>query len=354
MTTSKTPEDLQRQIRRGNRFLLTSHVNPDGDAVGSCLGMARLLRGMGKGAVVWLRDAPPAVYRALPGADRIHVGAEPPSGYPEKFDGVVALECPGLDRSGLEEALGELPVTNVDHHLGNQHYGDVNWVDPAAPAVGEMVFRLAQALKVQIDADTANCLYLTLVTDTGGFRFSNATAAAFEAAAALVREGARPELIAHWLYESQPEAALRLLAEMLATLELHAGGKLATARLTREMYQRAGADHGHAEGLIDYPRSIAGVEAVALVRELEDGGCKVSLRSRGAVDVEQIARFRDGGGHKNAAGYRAAQGCDTVLAEAVAALEEALEKAAAAAGTAASEPAAETPEESAEEAPEAS
>jgi phosphoesterase RecJ-like protein len=190
-----------------------------------------------------------------------------------------------------------------------------------------MIHRLAGALKIAIDADTANCLYLTLVTDTGGFRFSNATAAAFEAAADLVREGAQPELISRWLYESRPEATLRLLAEMLGSLELHAGGRLSTARLTREMYERAGADHSHAEGLIDYPRSIAGVEAVALVRELEDGGCKVSLRSRGEVDVEQIARRRDGGGHKNAAGYLADGDCDSVVAQAVAALEEALEAA---------------------------
>jgi phosphoesterase RecJ-like protein len=325
-TTPKVPDDLLRTIRQGNRFLLASHVNPDGDAVGSELGLARLLRGLGKGAVVWNRDATPTVYRAMPGAERIHAGEEPPAGFPERFDGIVVLECPTLDRTGLEEVLtaSGLPLANVDHHLGNQHYGSVNWVDPAAPAVGEMVFRLARALKVRMPEEVADALYLCLVTDTGGFRFSNATVAAFEAAAALVAEGARPAVVSRWLYESRPEASVRLLGRMLESLELHAGGRVATALLTRGMYAAAGASHSDAEGLIDHPRSIAGVEAVALVREIEDGRAKVSLRSRGEVDVEKIARRHGGGGHKNAAGYEAGGSPGEVAADAVAALTEAL------------------------------
>ena len=323
-TPAKAPEELLSAIRQGNRFLLTSHVNPDGDAIGSELGLARLLRGLGKGAVVWNRDATPTVLAALPGAERIHVGAEAPTGYPEKFDAVVTLECPSLDRCGLEDRLGDLPLVNVDHHLGNQHYGGVNWVDPAAPAVGVMIFRLAQGLKVTVDEDTADALLLALVSDTGGFRFSNATPEAFEAAAELVRAGARPAQISRWLYESRPAATLRLLAEMLGSLELSAGGRVATALLTAEMYERAGASHGDAEGLIDHPRSIAGVEAVALVREVDGGGCKVSLRSRGEVDVERIARHHGGGGHRNAAGYSVEGGCRVVVEAAAAALEQAL------------------------------
>lgn len=299
----KAPEDLLRRVRQGNRFLLTSHVNPDGDALGSELGLARLLRRLGKGAVVWNRDVMPSVYRPLPGSDRIHTGEEPPAGFPEVFDAIIVLECPSPDRTGLEQHLGGLPIINIDHHLGNQHYGVVNWVDSAAPAVGEMVYRLAQGLKVSLDEETAACLYLTLVTDTGGFRYSNATAAAFEAAAALVRDGARPEQVSQWLYESQPMSGMLLLREMLQTLELHEGGRVATARLTLEMFQMAGASSGDSEGLIDYPRSIAGVDAVALIREREDGTVKVSLRSRGDVDVEKIARHHGGGGHRNAAGF---------------------------------------------------
>jgi bifunctional oligoribonuclease and PAP phosphatase NrnA len=303
MGVTKAPEDLLRKIRQGNRFLLVSHVNPDGDAIGSELGLARILRRLGKGAVVWNRDPTPSLYLPLPGSDRIHVGEEAPAGYPEKFDAVIVLECPSPDRTGLEAHLPALPLVNIDHHLGNQHYGVVNWVDSAAPAVGEMVYRLAQALKVSLEPEVASALYLTLVTDTGGFRYSNATPAAFEAAATLVREGAQPEQVSQWLYESQPVTVLKLLGEMIPSLELHAGGRVATVRLTREMFERTGAGPGDSEGLIDHARGIAGVEAVALVREREDGSHKVSLRSRGEVDVEKIARHHGGGGHRNAAGF---------------------------------------------------
>jgi phosphoesterase RecJ-like protein len=299
----KAPEDLLKKIRQGNRFLLTSHVNPDGDAVGSELGLARLLRRMGKGAVVWNRDATPTIYHPLPGSERIHNGEEPPAGFPDMFDAIVVLECPSPDRTGIEQHLSARPVINIDHHLGNQLYGAVNWVDSAAPAVGEMVYRMAQALKLSLDPETASCLYLTLVTDTGGFRFSNATPAAFEAAASLVRDGAHPEQVSQWLYESQPLAVIRLAGEMIQTLQIHEGGRIATTRLTPEMFERVGAASGDSEGLIDYPRSIAGVDAVALIRQREDGSHKVSLRSRGEVDVEKIARHHGGGGHRNAAGF---------------------------------------------------
>jgi len=166
-----------------------------------------------------------------------------------------------------------------------------------------MVFRLAQGLKVSLEPEVASCLYLTLVTDTGGFRFSNATPAAFEAAAALVREGAHPEQVSQWLYESQPLGVVRLTGEMLQTLQVHEQGRVATGRLTLAMFDQAGASPGDSEGLIDQIRSIAGVDAVALIRELKEGGHKVSLRSRGEVDVEKIARHHGGGGHRNAAGF---------------------------------------------------
>jgi phosphoesterase RecJ-like protein len=324
MPGTKAPEDLLRRIRQGNRFLLTSHVNPDGDAIGSELGLARVLRGLGKLAVVWNRDVCPTVYHPLPGRERIHCGEEPPAGFPEKFDAVIVLECPSLDRTGLEAHLGALPLINIDHHLGNQHYGAVNWVDSAAPAVGEMVYRLAQGLKAALDPETATALYLTLVTDTGGFRFSNASPAAFEAAAALVREGAHPEQVSQWLYESQPLAVVRLLCQMLSSLELHEGGRVATATLTPEMFERAGAAAGDAEGLIDVPRSIAGVEAVGLVRRRDDGSHKVSLRSRGEVDVEKIARHHGGGGHRNAAGYTLEGDTESVRREVISDLVGAL------------------------------
>ncbi len=324
---SKVPERLITRLRSGHRFLITSHANPDGDAIGSTVAAARLLRQLGKSTTMWLRDPVPRLYRALPGSERIHAGTEPPANFPDDFDGAIIMECPSTDRTGLAEFLTDLPLINIDHHLGNEHYGSVNWVDTAAPAVGEMVFRIARAMNLTIGRDVANALYLTLVTDTGGFRFSNTTAAAFDAAGELVREGASPETISKWLYESQPESVLRLVAEMLQTLEIHAEGLVATAWLTHEMVERAGAGPGDSEGLIDYPRSIEGVEAVAMFRQLEDGNFKVSLRSRGQVDVEKIARRLGGGGHKNAAGFSSQKTREELFALTVGTLAEAVREA---------------------------
>ncbi len=323
---SKVPERLITRLRGGHRYLVTSHANPDGDAIGSSVAAARLLRQLGKVAVVWLIDPVPPLYLALPGSERIHTGEQPPAGFPHDFDCVIVMECPATNRTGLAEFLTELPLINIDHHLGNEQYGSVNWVDTAAPAVGEMIFRLARRMRLTIDQQVANALYLTLVTDTGGFRFSNTTAATFEAAAELVREGASPETISKWLYESQPESVLRLVGEMLQTLEIHADGRVATAWLTHEMIERAGAGPGDSEGLIDYPRSISGVDAVAMFRQLEDGNFKVSLRSRGRLDVERIARRFGGGGHRNAAGFSSLKAREELFAETVRTLSEAVSK----------------------------
>ncbi len=303
MTVINPPEALIEQIRAGSRFLLSSHLSPDGDAIGSELGLVRVLRSLGKGAVIWNRDSAPKVYSAISGSADIHVGDQPPTGYPEAFDTAIVLECPSLDRTGLQDALSQLPILNVDHHLGNEHYGKVNWIDTAAPAVGEMIFRVARSLKVAPDAETATIFLLALVTDTGGFRYANTTQAAFEAAAALTQEGAQPERVSEILHESYPVSARRLLGEMLGTLKLHASGRAATAYLSQEMFVRTGAAESDTEGLIDYLRSVEGVQAAALVRQKSDGSIKVSLRSSGPVDIERIARSYEGGGHRNAAGF---------------------------------------------------
>lgn len=314
MSTMKPPEPLLERLRNGQRFLITSHLNPDGDAIGSALGLARILRSLGKGAQVWMMDDLPKIFQGLPGSDRIHIGAEAPKGFPAGFDTGIALECPSLVRSGLHEHLTSLPLLNIDHHLGNEHYGEVNWVDTAAPSLGEMIFRTARALGVDLDAETATALFLTLVTDTGGFRFSNATSRAFSAAGALVDAGAQPAKVAEWLHENQTESALRLLSQSLATLSTNGHG-VAIMWVTSDMFEIAGAGPGDTEGFIDYPRSLAGVEVVALIRQTGQDEYKVSLRSKGSIDVERIARSHGGGGHRNAAGFVLDGGLESVRAE---------------------------------------
>lgn len=324
MSSVPAPDGLLQALRNGQRFVLTGHRRPDGDSLGSALGLARVLRQLGKGVQVWNRDPMPPAYAALAGSDRIHVGAEPPKGFPDAFDYAVCLECPTLDRTGLAEHLGALPALNLDHHLGNELYGEVNWIDTGAPALGEMMYRLADTLGVDLDAQTATALYTAVMTDTGGFRFGNATARAFEVAAALVRHGAKPEHVSQWIYESQSEASLRLLGEMLGSLRLHHAGRIATVWLLEEMFQRSGATAADAEDLVDYPRSIAGVDAVALLRQQGPQSFKGSLRSRGEVDVESIARSYGGGGHKNAAGFEAAGEAEALTVALVDRLQQAL------------------------------
>lgn len=317
------PSEFVDALRGGWSFLLSSHAHPDGDAIGSEVALARILRSIGRSATIWNVDPAPTAYAGVIGNTVIHVGLTPPRGFPDAFDRVVPLECPQLDRTGLEQALGQLPILNMDHHLGNRLYGAANWVDTEAPAVAEMVLRLAHALDAPVDAATANALYLGLSTDTGSFRFSNATPRAFDAAAELVRLGARPERIAGWVYESQPPGALRLLGEVLGTLELHDEERIASVRLELDMFDRAGAAATDSEGLIDYPRSIRGVEAAVLFRERPEGDIKVSLRSRGRVDVGAIASRRGGGGHRNAAGCLIDAGAheSAVIAELAVAVE---------------------------------
>lgn len=304
MSPVPPPDSLLASLRKASSILLSSHANPDGDAIGSELALARILRSMGKSVTIWNQDPTPTLYRVLPGADEIRCGGNPPDGFPESFDLAIPIECPTVDRTGLEECLEQLPLLDIDHHLGNSHYGVAQWIDTAAPSAGEMLFRLARALEVEIDATTATLLYMTIVTDTGGFRFSNATAQAFASASELVHAGADPETVSLWVYESLPLATLKLLSEMLGSLALHADGRVATVELTADMFDRAGARKEDSEGLIDYPRSIAGVDAVALFRPLGDGTAKISLRSRGEVDVAAIANRHQGGGHRNAAGCR--------------------------------------------------
>lgn len=323
--TAKLPDALPQAIRSASRFLITSHVSPDGDSVGTSLALARILEALGKSVVIWHRDTAPEIYRGLPGADAIHLGTTPPPDWDEAppIDWLIALECPTPDRHGLT-GLDGFRTVNLDHHRGNSGYGEIRWVDEESPAVGEMVAELARRLDVTIDRDTANLLYLALHTDTGGFRFSNTTARAFSAAAGLVEAGAQPEVVAGWLYERRPLASVLLLGEALATLRVERQGRVATIEIHPEMFARTGAGPADSDGVVDLPRSIAGVEAVALLRDLGNGQCKLSLRSRGDVDVEKIARGWGGGGHRNAAGCTVSGSPDSLRTTVVDALFAAL------------------------------
>lgn len=288
-------------LKRAKRVLITSHSAPDGDAIGSELGVLELVERLGGTACVVNRDPHPASLAFLPGLDRITVAESLPTGFERDFDLAVVLECPGLDRPGLE-GFDRLPILNVDHHLANERYGVLDFVDEEAPAVGEMVLAMAEAAGVAVTPAMATCLYTALVTDTGDFRYSNATPRAFAAAARLVAAGAAPHVIAEGLHEHVPERVVRLTAAVLGSLELLAGGRLALIACDAAMLAAAGAQPQDTESLINTPRSIDGVEVAVLIKDFANSGVRVSLRSRGGVDVQAIARNFGGGGHRNAAG----------------------------------------------------
>jgi bifunctional oligoribonuclease and PAP phosphatase NrnA len=298
---SRDPRMAIQRLQSASRLLLTSHASPDGDALGSELGLAELARALGKSATIVNHDPHPSSLAFLPGIEAVEVRSSLPEGFERAFDLAVVLECPDVDRPGLD-GLDRLPILNVDHHLANTRYGAVNFVDDEAPAVGEMVLGMADAAGVPLTTSMATNLYTALVTDTGDFHYSNTTPRAFRAAGSLVGAGANPTAIAEHLHEHVPERVIRLTAEVLSTLEMLAGGRVALCWCDREMLERTGAKSEDTENLVNIPRSIDGVRVAVLLKAFTDGGVRVSLRSREEPDVQQVARIFGGGGHKNAAG----------------------------------------------------
>ncbi|HEX5854784.1 MAG TPA: bifunctional oligoribonuclease/PAP phosphatase NrnA [Thermoanaerobaculia bacterium] len=298
-------EEVAKLLAAGRRFLLTGHRNPDGDALGSALGLALALEAAGKEARVVMRDTWSSAYSKLPGIGRVAVADALPADWPSRWDAALAMECPQADRAGWPNLLlGK--VINVDHHAGNTRYGALNLVDLPAAATGEIVADLLDLLGWPLTADIATNLWVSLVTDTGSFRYSNTTPKALALGARLVAEGAQPGPVNEFLFEAAPLSSLKLEALVLGTLELHAGGAVATVELPRRFFDESGAKEADTEGLVNRARGIEGVRAAALIREGDPGEIRCSLRSKGEVDVRSVAALHSGGGHRNASGCRMA------------------------------------------------
>ena len=312
MTTTKTKtattqnpdiaaREVAERIHSGRNFLITGHRNPDGDALGSAIALQRLIRQLGKHARVVVRDGFASPLHNIPGSEEVTVSDLLPSDYPGAYDALFAMECPEVHRTGYDVLPG--PVVNIDHHLGNEMYGEINYLDVEAPSVGEMVLQLNRKfLKLPIDPDTATAMYVSLATDTGFFRYHNTTLRTFQAASELVAAGAVPGDVNEWINESQPRGAIKLLGLCLNTLELHAEGKIATTELPKRFLREAGASSEDTEGIVNYGRNIEGVMVSALLKEGEEGKTRVSLRAKTGVDVQKVAAMFGGGGHKAASG----------------------------------------------------
>lgn len=301
MTPSpSSPEALLRvrdALRAADRFIVTSHVRPDGDAIGSSVAMALALRAMGKEARVYMHDRLPDPYPEYPHADEI-VFAE---SVPDDGATVVVMECGDLDRTGLA-GIEAHPVVNIDHHPGNTGFGQVLWFDGTAAACAEMVFDLILSLDVAVTPAMAKHLYAAIVTDTGSFKYPGVSPRTFETCANLLRAGADPVSITRQLYDGSSLGRLRLQAAVLATLEIHQNGAIAALSVDPAMIADAGATPEDTDGLINIPLTVRHLDAVAFFKQVEPTQYRVSMRSKGNVDVGKVARGFGGGGHRNAAG----------------------------------------------------
>jgi bifunctional oligoribonuclease and PAP phosphatase NrnA len=288
-------EQVLWAIHHSQRLLVTAHARPDGDAVGSVLACGMMLRSLGKTVDMAFSDRVPLIYRGLPGAQQIYYW----STVERDYDYVVLLECDGFARSRLKGLDGRRSI-NIDHHTSGRHFADINWIDTDACAVGEQIYRLAQAANVEITPEIATCLYTAVLTDTGSFCFAGTDAHTFEVAHSLVRLGARPALIAQDIYFSNPLSKMMLLGAALATLKRD--GRVAWLWVTANDMDRTSAAEEDCEGIVNYAIGIAGVEVAVFLRELPDHRVRLSLRSKGAVNVADVAESFGGGGHENASG----------------------------------------------------
>ncbi|HEY5816512.1 MAG TPA: bifunctional oligoribonuclease/PAP phosphatase NrnA [Solirubrobacterales bacterium] len=308
-TTDIAPTALERaanEIRNRDRFILTAHEGPDGDALGSLLGMHHLLTQLGKDSVMFLaaKEFPlPIEYRFLPLEEVFH---EAPADMADRA--AIFLDCGNIDRMPVDFLCAEDVFTiNVDHHHDNTLFGDVNLVEVDASSTAEIVYELAVLLGARLTSEMASALYVGLVTDTGKFMYENTNARTHRIAADLIEAGVDVDETYRRLYEHVPAEKLRLLSRALEGLRRHCDDRLVLAYISAADYEASGAGEEMTEGIIDHLRSVEGARVAALIRDLGDRGRaarKVSLRSSdGAVDVSAVARRHGGGGHKRAAGF---------------------------------------------------
>jgi phosphoesterase RecJ-like protein len=285
-------------IENHQRFAVTSHIRPDGDSLGSSLALFWILRGLGKDAEVIMCDHVPHAYERLPGSELVRVVAD----IDREYDAVFVIECSDVTRPGLT-ALKDQFVVNIDHHSTTELFGNVNWIDSTAAAVGEMIYNLAKAIGARITPELSSCVYAAVLTDTGSFHFSNTTERTFKIASELVRHGAQPAKLSQAIFYCYPYSKIKLIGSVLSTLQRDESGSIAWIRMTREAMEESGASEEDTDGIINYPLTIGDVEAAVFFRELPNNTIRTSLRSKNRVNVARVAELFGGGGHANAAGF---------------------------------------------------
>ncbi len=299
--TTPSPDPLVRRIaeelRERERFVLSSHVRPDGDSIGSQLALAYALRRLGKHVRIVNHDPAGPGLQAFPGVASIEIGDHVEGDY----DAAVILECGDLTRTGVS-GLERYFLINIDHHPGNAMYGVINWFDGSAAACGEMVFDIVKALGAPLTIEIATHVYMAILTDTGSFHYSSISPRTFDICRQTLEAGIDPVHIARTVFDSNHIGRLKLFGAVLSSIQLEDNGRLAVIYLDREMAQRAGGTYDDTEGLINLPLTVKEIQAVAFFKEWDNGEFRVSMRSKGDIDVCDVAKRFGGGGHKNASG----------------------------------------------------
>ena len=289
------------EILPRQRFVVAAHARPDGDAVGSQLAMAYALRYLGKSARVVSRDPAPNAMAGFPGIEDIEILEH----VDDPGDAVIVMESGDLTRTGIT-GLERGFVINIDHHVGNTQYGAVNWLDLSAAACGEMVFTLIQCLGVPISTEIALHVYAAILTDTGSFHYSSISPRTFDICRQCVEAGVHAETVARNIYDSNNLGRLRLFGAVLSRMVLDPSGRVAAIAVDRRLAEECGGTYEDTDGLVNLPLTVKDIVAVVFFKEIDDNQWRVSLRSKGTVDVNVVAAAFGGGGHKNASGCGAA------------------------------------------------
>lgn len=291
---------VREVINSGRRFLVTTHIDPDGDAIGSAFALCFALGSMGKEAVAYLKDDIPYKYQFLPRPPRV-VHHELPN---ESYDATFVLDCGNLFRvgEGYESLKSNGVIVNIDHHVTSDAFGQVNVVEEGASSTSEILYLILKALGVQFNLDIAVNLYTAILTDTGSFRYDSTTKRAFSICEEMVGLGVGPAHVAAEVYESHPKERYRLLCLVLTTLELVRDNRIATAFVTKEMFDRTETNREYTEGFVEFIKEIKGIDVACFIREIGEQKFKISMRSKGDVDVASVAHGFGGGGHQKAAG----------------------------------------------------
>ena len=320
MTTRPEIQRIVDAIRARRRFVLSSHSRPDGDSIGSQLAMAYALAALGKEAIAVNADPAPPPLRAFPGVADIRIAHQVEGDY----DAAIIMECGDLKRTGVT-GLDRSFVINIDHHPGNTGYGQINWFDPQAAACGEMVFDVIRALGVPLSTEMATHIYLAILTDTGSFHYSSISPRTFEICSACLEAGVDPVLVARNVYDSNNMGRLKLFGAVLSAMQIDATGRIAIVYLDHEMARAAGGTYEDTEGLINLPLTVKEIQAVVFFKQDEGEQYRVSMRSKGDIDIGAVAKSFGGGGHKNAAGCTVSGAIDALQKTFVEKIEEAID-----------------------------